>query len=78
MKGVTRRRHLIAIAEASFISPYAYYLNLGCNLFFFSMSGHSKWAQIHRQKGVADTKRGALFTRIELRRPCHASVHEHR
>ena len=28
------------------------------------MSGHSKWAQIHRQKGVADTKRGALFTRM--------------
>ena len=28
------------------------------------MSGHSKWAQIHRQKGVADTKRGALFTKL--------------
>lgn len=28
------------------------------------MSGHSKWAQIHRQKGTADTKRGALFTRL--------------
>src|SRR3989338_6576729 len=28
------------------------------------MSGHSRWAQIHRQKGVADTKRGALFTRM--------------
>ena len=28
------------------------------------MSGHSKWAQIHRQKGVADTKRGAIFTKL--------------
>ena len=28
------------------------------------MSGHSKWAQIHRQKGTADTKRGALFTKL--------------
>ena len=28
------------------------------------MSGHSKWAQIHRQKGVADTKRGAVFTKL--------------
>jgi YebC/PmpR family DNA-binding regulatory protein len=28
------------------------------------MSGHSKWAQIHRQKGVADAKRGAIFTRL--------------
>ena len=28
------------------------------------MSGHSKWAQIHRQKGTADTKRGALFTKM--------------
>lgn len=28
------------------------------------MSGHSKWAQIHRQKGVADQKRGALFTKL--------------
>jgi YebC/PmpR family DNA-binding regulatory protein len=28
------------------------------------MSGHSKWAQIHRQKGAADAKRGALFTRL--------------
>lgn len=30
----------------------------------FSMSGHSRWAQIHRQKGSTDTKRGALFTRL--------------
>ncbi len=28
------------------------------------MSGHSKWAQIKRQKGVADAKRGAVFTRL--------------
>jgi len=28
------------------------------------MSGHSKWSKIHRQKGVADAKRGAIFTRL--------------
>ena len=28
------------------------------------MSGHSKWATIKRSKGVADTKRGALFTKF--------------
>src|SRR3989344_3388801 len=28
------------------------------------MSGHSKWAQIHRQKGAVDAKRGALFTKL--------------
>lgn len=28
------------------------------------MSGHSKWAQIKRQKGVADIKRGAQFTKL--------------
>lgn len=28
------------------------------------MSGHSKWAQIKRQKGVADIKRGNLFTKL--------------
>ncbi|MBI2854990.1 MAG: YebC/PmpR family DNA-binding transcriptional regulator [Chloroflexi bacterium] len=28
------------------------------------MSGHSKWAQIKRSKGVADAKRGQLFTRL--------------
>ena len=28
------------------------------------MSGHSKWAQIHRQKGATDSKRGALFTKL--------------
>ncbi len=28
------------------------------------MSGHSKWSQIKRQKGINDTKRGATFTKI--------------
>ena len=28
------------------------------------MSGHSKWHQIRRQKGVNDSRRGALFTRL--------------
>jgi YebC/PmpR family DNA-binding regulatory protein len=28
------------------------------------MSGHSKWAQIKRQKGVNDSKRGQLFTKV--------------
>ncbi len=28
------------------------------------MSGHSKWAQIKRQKGVADTRRGQVFTKL--------------
>ena len=28
------------------------------------MSGHSKWSQIKRQKGVADNKRGQLFTKL--------------
>lgn len=28
------------------------------------MSGHSKWAQIKRQKGVADARRGQVFTRL--------------
>ena len=28
------------------------------------MSGHSKWSQIKRQKGVADARRGQMFTRI--------------
>ncbi len=28
------------------------------------MSGHSKWAQIKRQKGVNDAKRGQVFTRL--------------
>jgi YebC/PmpR family DNA-binding regulatory protein len=28
------------------------------------MSGHSKWAQIKRQKGVADARRGQLFTKL--------------
>jgi YebC/PmpR family DNA-binding regulatory protein len=28
------------------------------------MSGHSKWAQIKRQKGANDAKRGQLFTKV--------------
>ncbi|PIU56134.1 MAG: YebC/PmpR family DNA-binding transcriptional regulator [Chloroflexi bacterium CG07_land_8_20_14_0_80_51_10] len=28
------------------------------------MSGHSKWSTIKRQKGVADARRGQLFTRV--------------
>jgi YebC/PmpR family DNA-binding regulatory protein len=28
------------------------------------MSGHSKWAQIKHKKGVADQKRGALFSKL--------------
>lgn len=28
------------------------------------MSGHSKWAQIKRQKGVTDQKRGQVFTKL--------------
>ncbi len=28
------------------------------------MSGHSKWATIHRQKGVKDAQRGAVFTKL--------------
>ena len=28
------------------------------------MSGHSKWAQIKRQKGANDVKRGAIFTKL--------------
>lgn len=28
------------------------------------MSGHSKWAQIKRQKGVADIKKGQTFTKL--------------
>lgn len=28
------------------------------------MSGHSKWAQIRRQKGAADIKRGQAFTKL--------------
>src|SRR3989344_300823 len=28
------------------------------------MSGHSKWSQIKHQKGVADAKKGQLFSKI--------------
>lgn len=31
---------------------------------FNIMSGHSKWTQIKRQKGVADVKRGQAFTKL--------------
>lgn len=30
------------------------------------MSGHSKWAQIKRQKGAADVKRGLAFTKLSI------------
>lgn len=30
------------------------------------MSGHSKWATIKRQKGVADAKRGQAFTKLSM------------
>src|SRR5450759_3733923 len=33
-------------------------------LYFRPMSGHSKWSQIKRQKGVNDVKRGAIFTKM--------------
>lgn len=29
-----------------------------------SMSGHSKWSQIKRQKGAADVKKGVVFTKM--------------
>ena len=29
-----------------------------------AMSGHSKWSQIKRQKGVTDARRGQLFTKL--------------
>ena len=28
------------------------------------MAGHSKWAQIKRQKAVVDARRGVVFTRL--------------
>ncbi|KKQ57664.1 MAG: Transcriptional regulator [Parcubacteria group bacterium GW2011_GWA2_38_13] len=28
------------------------------------MSGHSKWAKVHRQKGVTDAKKGNVFTKL--------------
>lgn len=30
------------------------------------MSGHSKWSQIKRQKGLADVKRGVTFTKMAM------------
>ncbi len=38
------------------------------------MSGHSKWAQIKRQKGVTDARRGQLFTK--LAREITVAVHQ--
>src|SRR5437763_10586727 len=35
-----------------------------CRVYSRPMSGHSKWSQIKRQKGVNDTKRGAVFTKV--------------
>lgn len=35
-----------------------------CSDIIISMSGHSKWSSIKRQKGVADVKRGAAFTKL--------------
>src|SRR5438093_6083059 len=35
-----------------------------CNGESSAMSGHSKWAQIKRQKGVNDAKRGQMFTKL--------------
>lgn len=32
--------------------------------FIIDMSGHSKWAKIHRQKAVSDAKKGAVFTKL--------------
>jgi len=32
--------------------------------FIFTMSGHSKWSTIKRQKGALDVKRGKTFTKI--------------
>src|SRR5260221_11759363 len=31
---------------------------------FRTMSGHSKWSSIKRQKGANDVKRGAIFTKM--------------
>ncbi|HEY48469.1 MAG TPA: YebC/PmpR family DNA-binding transcriptional regulator [Dehalococcoidia bacterium] len=38
------------------------------------MSGHSKWSSIKRQKGMADAKRGQLFTK--LTKEIHIAVRE--
>ena len=38
------------------------------------MAGHSKWAQIKRQKAAADFKRGAIFSK--LAREIHVAVRE--
>ncbi|HUZ00780.1 MAG TPA: YebC/PmpR family DNA-binding transcriptional regulator [Thermomicrobiaceae bacterium] len=38
------------------------------------MSGHSKWSQIKRQKAAADSKRGAVFSKLS--REIHVSIRE--
>jgi len=38
------------------------------------MAGHSKWAQIKRQKAAADFKKGATFSKIA--REIHVAVRE--
>ncbi len=40
------------------------YLPAQAGCFLNSMSGHSKWATIHKQKSVTDAKRGAVFTKL--------------
>src|SRR5260370_2290604 len=37
---------------------------MGVRVVFTPMCGHSKWAQIKRQKGANDVKRGAIFTKM--------------
>lgn len=49
------------------IKSFLYFLILNYNFDFWLlnfMSGHSKWAQIKRQKGAADVKRGKVFSRL--------------
>ena len=37
---------------------------MAIRIVFTTMSGHSKWSQIKRQKGANDVKRGAIFTKM--------------
>src|SRR5947209_4995594 len=37
---------------------------MAVRIVFTTMSGHSKWSQIKRQKGANDVKRGAIFTKM--------------
>ncbi len=41
-----------------------YYGLVYCLLITFTMSGHSKWSQIKRKKGVADVQRGKIFSKV--------------